>query len=80
MKIAMRDGQVFQGTGVQIVRAMRDVAFSPSDFTLPEYVAWVVAKARELDDVELDVKGETEEELAGALVREMVRAELTRRL
>lgn len=80
MKIVMRDGRLFQGTAVQIVRAMQDVAFGVDDFTLPEYIDWVVANARKFDEVELDVQGESDEERAASLVDEMVRTGLTQRV
>ena len=34
MKIVMRDGRVFQGTALQIVKAMQDIAFGVEDFTV----------------------------------------------
>jgi len=77
MKIVMRDGRVFQGTALQIVKAMQDIAFGVEDFTVPKYIEWVVANARKFEEVELDVKGETDEELAAALVAEMLRTGLT---
>ncbi len=80
MKIVMRDGRVFQGTALQIVRAMQDIAFGVQDFTIPKYVEWVAANARKFEEVELNVKGETDEELAVSLVDEMLRTGLTRRM
>jgi len=80
MNIVMRDGRVFQGTALQIVRAMQDIAFGVEDFTTAKYVEWVVANARKFEEVELDVKGETDEELAASLVDEMLRAGLARRM
>jgi len=80
MKLVMRDGRVFQGTAVQIVRAMKDIAFGVEDFTLPQYIEWVVANARKFEEVDLDVKGTSEEELAASLVAEMVRTGLTRKV
>jgi hypothetical protein len=68
MKIVMRDGRVFQGTALQIVKAMQDIAFGVEDFTVPKYIEWVVANARKFEEVELAVKGETDEELAASLV------------
>ena len=79
MTITMRDGRVFQGTALQIVKAMQDIAFGVDDFTVPQYIEWVVANARKFEEVELDVKGETDEELAASLVDEMVRAGLAER-
>ena len=39
---------------------------------MPKYIEWVVANARKFEEVELDVKGETDEELAASLVAEML--------
>ena len=76
MKISMRDGRVFQGTALQIVKAMQDIAFGVDDLTVPEYIAWVVANARKFEEVELRITGATDDEQASALVDEMVRAGL----
>jgi hypothetical protein len=80
MKIVMRDGRVFQGTALQIVRAMQDIAFGVEDFTIPQYVEWVATNARKFEEVELNAKGETDEDLAVSLVDEMLRTGLTRRM
>jgi hypothetical protein len=77
MKIVMRDGRVFQGTALQIVKAMQDIAFGVDDFTVPKYIEWVVANARKFEEVKLDVKGNTDDELAASLVAEMIRTGLT---
>ena len=42
-----------------------------------EFLIFVVANARKFEEVELDVKGETDEELAASLVAEMLRTGLT---
>ncbi len=76
MKIEMRDGRVFQGTALQIVKAMQDIAFGVGDFTVPKYVAWVVDNAQRFEGVALAVEGETDEALAASLVGEMLRAGL----
>jgi hypothetical protein len=72
MKIVMRDGRVFQGTALQIVKAMQDIAFGVEQMTLDQYIAWVVENARRFEEVELKPDGETTEERAKALVEEMV--------
>ena len=76
MKISMRDGRAFQGTALQIVKAMQDIAFGVDDFTVPEYIEWVVANARKFEEVELAITGATDDEKAKSLVEEMVRAGL----
>ena len=47
---------------------------------MPKYIEWVVANARKFEEVELAVKGETDQELATSLVAEMLRTGLTRRM
>jgi hypothetical protein len=79
MRIRMKDGRVFQGTGLQIVRAMQDVAFGKGDFTVPQYIDWVVTNARDFETVELEVTGTTDEERAESLVHEMLRAGLAQK-
>ena len=79
MNIVMRDGRVFRGTAVQIVRGMQDIAFGVEQFTLAEYIDWVVANALKFEEVELKITGETDEEKAAALVAEMIRTGLTGR-
>ncbi len=76
MKLQMRDGRVFQGTPLQSVKAMQDIAFGVGDFTVPKYVAWVVDNAQRFEGVALTVEGETDEALAASLVKEMLRTGL----
>jgi hypothetical protein len=80
MKIKMRDERVFQGTPLQIVRAMQDIAFGVEAFTVPKYIEWVVANAQKFEGVELNVDGQNDDELATSLVAEMIRTGLTSRM
>jgi len=80
MKILMRDDRTFEGTPLQIVRAMQDLAFGVQDLTVSKYIEWVVANARKFEGVELAVTGQTDDELAASLVEEMVRTGLTYRM
>ncbi|MBE2251896.1 MAG: hypothetical protein IAE78_20340 [Myxococcus sp.] len=75
----MRDDREFVGTPVQIVRAMKDIAFGVEHLNLAQYIEWVVANAKKFEEVELEVSGKTDDELSAALVDEMVRTGLTRR-
>jgi hypothetical protein len=79
MTITMRDGRVFRGTALQIVKAMQDIAFGVDDYTVREYIDWVVANARKFEEVELAIDGETDEARAASLVDEMVRTGLAER-
>ncbi|AKF85012.1 hypothetical protein MFUL124B02_08425 [Myxococcus fulvus 124B02] len=73
MVIIMRDGRVLQGTAVQIVKGMQDIAFGVERLSLPEYISWVVANAQRFESIALRVQGETDEEKAASLVDEMLR-------
>jgi hypothetical protein len=75
----MRDGRVFQGTPLQIVKAMQDIAFGAGDFTVPAYIAWVVDNAQRFEGIALAVEGETDEALAAALVDAMLREGFAKR-
>jgi hypothetical protein len=79
MKLVMRDGRVFQGTALQIVKAMQDIAFGVEQLTTDQYIDWVVANAMRFESVELRVTGETTDERASALVEAMVSAGLAER-
>ena len=78
MKIIMRDDREFVGTPVQIVRAMKDIAFGVEHLNLAQYIEWVVANAKKFEEVDLMVSGATDDELSAALVDEMMRTGLTR--
>lgn len=73
MVITIRNERVFQGTPVQIVRAMQDIAFGVERLSLPEYIDWVVANAQRVESIALRVQGTTDEEKAASLVDEMLR-------
>jgi len=77
MKIVTRDHQVFEGTPLQIVRQMQDLAFGAPE-PLADYLAWVASNARKVDGVELAIRGDTEDELAAGFVAEMERCKLVR--
>jgi hypothetical protein len=63
---------VFQGTALQIVKAMQDIAFGVEQMTLDQYIDWVVQNARRFEKVDLAVAGETTEERAKGLVNAMI--------
>ena len=63
---------MFQGTALQIVKAMQDIAFGVERMTLDHYIDWVVQNAQRFEEVELKVAGETTEERAKALVDQML--------
>ena len=65
--------RVFEGTAMQIVEAMRSVAFAPSDVSLEAYMDWAVEQALSLSEVELVVQGETVQERAESFVASLLR-------
>jgi hypothetical protein len=72
MKITTRDGRVFQGTPIQIVKAMQDIAFGVDDLSLDRYIDWVVDNARRFEGVALNATGETTEARATTLIADML--------
>jgi len=72
MKITMRDGRVFHGTALQIVKAMQDIAFGVEQMTVDQYIDWVIDNARRFEEVELQAAGGSTDERAKSLVEEMV--------
>ena len=79
MRIVTRDERVLEGTPLQIVRAMKGMAFGVEGLTMRQYIEWVVANAERFEGVVLKVEGGTDEELVASLVAEMLRTGLARR-
>jgi gamma-glutamylaminecyclotransferase len=67
------------GTRLEIVRALQALLLDGEGFSTREYIDWVVMNAREHMGIELDVHGETDEELADSYLKAMLRADLIRR-
>ena len=80
MKIVMRDGRVFQGTALQNREGDAGHRVRRRGLHGAEIHRLVVANVRKVEEVELAVKGGTDEELAASLVAEMLRTGLTRRM
>ena len=72
--------RVFEGTAMQIVEAMRSVAFAPSDVSLEAYIDWAVAQALGTNEVQLVVQGETVQERAKSFVQSLLREGLAVRM
>ena len=51
----------------------QEFTFGVDDFTIPQYIDWVVANARRFEEVELVITGATPDEKSAALVSEMLR-------
>lgn len=72
MRIIMSDGRVIEGTPLQIVDFMRSIAFVPAGTSIAEYVRATADQARTLLNVELGIEDGSDEEMAKALIRELV--------
>ena len=72
MRIIMSDGRVIEGTPLQIVDFMRSIAFVPVSTSIAEYVRATADQARTLLNVELGIEDGSDEEMAKALIRELV--------
>jgi hypothetical protein len=80
MKIVMNDDRVFQGTPLQIVRAMQDISFGAAGLTMRKYVESVVEDAQRFEGIALRVTGNADDDLAASLINEMLRTGLARRI
>jgi gamma-glutamylaminecyclotransferase len=67
------------GTQLEVVRALQALLLDGEGFSMREYIDWVVTNAREHLGIELEVRGETDEELADSYLKAMLRADLIRR-
>ena len=76
----MADGRVLEGTAKQIAEAMHALAFGQENRTLSKYIDWAVGQARRMNEIDLEVEGETDDEKAQSLVRAMLAAGLAEKL
>jgi hypothetical protein len=53
VRVVMQDGRVFEGTAVQIVQAMKDIAFGSAEMSLADYIDWVAREGMGLDGAEI---------------------------
>jgi len=75
-RIVMRDGRVFEGTPLEIVRDMKFIAFGVDHLDLDGYISWVAENARKFEGAELSTEGATTKERARRLVEAMLRTGL----
>jgi hypothetical protein len=73
MKLVMNDDRAFQGTPLQIVRAMQDISFGAEALTVRKYIESIVDAAQRIEGVTLAATGTTDAELATSLIDEMIR-------
>ena len=58
MNIEMRDGRRFMETPMEIVQAMKDIAFGVDDLSPSDDTDWVAAQALNFEGAELEGTGE----------------------
>ena len=73
-------GRVLEGTAKQIAEAMHALAFGQENRTLSEYIDWAVDQARRMNEIDMQVEGDTDDEKSKSLVRAMLEAGLAERL
>ncbi|OQA86275.1 MAG: hypothetical protein BWY28_02420 [bacterium ADurb.Bin236] len=78
MRIELRDGEKFSGSPLKIVTQMKGSTMFSDVKTIREYVDMVLRNAKMVENVELTVKGNTDEELARSLVSELIERGLAR--
>jgi hypothetical protein len=76
----MADGRVLEGTAKQIAEAMHALAFGQENRSLSQYIDWAVDQARRMNEIDMQVEGDTDDEKAKSLVRAMLEAGLAERL
>lgn len=59
---------------------MHKKAFGQENRALSEYIDWAVDQARHMNEIDMQVEGDTDDEKAKSLVRAMLEAGLAKRL
>ncbi len=72
MRIILRGGEKFSGSPLKIVTLMKGSTMFSDVKTIREYVDMVLRNAKMVENVELMVKGNTDEELARSLIGELI--------
>jgi len=72
MRIILRDGEKFSGSPLKIVAQMKGSSIFSDVKTIREYVDMVLRNAKMAENIELLVKGNTDDELARSLVGELI--------
>ena len=78
MRIELRGGEKFTGSPMKIVTQMKGSTMFSDVKNIREYVDMVLRNAKMLENIELTVKGNTDEELARSLVSELIERGLAR--
>jgi hypothetical protein len=72
MRIILRDGEKFSGSPLKIVTLMKGSSMFSDVKTIREYMDMVLRNAKMVENVELMVKGNTDDDLARSLVSELI--------
>jgi len=78
MRIELQGGEKFNGSPLKIVTQMKGSTMFSDVKTIREYVDMVLRNAKMVENIELMVKGNTDEELARSLVSELIERGLAR--
>jgi len=78
MRIELKGGEKFSGSPMKIVTQMKGSTMFSDVKTIREYVDMVLRNAKMVENVELTVKGNTDDELARSLVSELLERGLAR--
>jgi len=72
MRIILRGGEKFSGSPLKIIAQMKGSTMFSDVKTIREYVDMVLRNAKMIEGIELNVKGNTDEELARSLISELI--------
>ena len=72
MRIILRDGEKFSGSPLKIVALMKGSSMFSDVKTIREYMDMVLRNAKMVENIELNIKGNTDDELARSLIGELI--------
>ncbi|MFQ6611116.1 MAG: hypothetical protein ACE5D7_10025 [Fidelibacterota bacterium] len=72
MKLLLRNMESYEGTAIEIVRQMMGSAMFADNKSVREYMDMVMKNAKVHHDIELNINGDTDENLARSLVFQIV--------
>jgi len=72
MKLILENMENYSGSALEIIQQMKGAAMFADNKTIPEYMDMVMKNAKVHHDTELDIRGNTDEDLARCLVFQIV--------
>jgi len=72
MKLLLRNMESYEGDAIEIVRQMMGSAMFADNKTIREYMDMVMKNAKVHQNLELNISGDTDEDLARCLVFQIV--------